>query len=60
MSAIGLHRVVSPAGLLPQAAEGLDASSVIGADEVRIRVERLNLDAASYRQLSARRAWPPT
>ena len=52
MSAIGLHRVVSPAGVLPQAAQRLDASPSIGADEVRVRVERLNLDAASYRQLS--------
>jgi L-erythro-3,5-diaminohexanoate dehydrogenase len=51
VSAIGLHRVVSPAGVLPQAAERLDASPEIGADEVRVRVERLNLDAASYRQL---------
>ena len=52
MSAIGLHRVVSPAGVLPQAAQRLDASPEIGPDEVRVRVERLNLDAASYRQLS--------
>ncbi|HEY7103323.1 MAG TPA: L-erythro-3,5-diaminohexanoate dehydrogenase [Mycobacteriales bacterium] len=51
MSAIGLERVVSPAGVLPQAAERLDASARIAPDEVRIRVERLNLDAASYRQL---------
>ncbi|MFI5907798.1 L-erythro-3,5-diaminohexanoate dehydrogenase [Dactylosporangium sp. NPDC051541] len=51
-SPIGLHRVLAPAGVLPQAAERLDASPAIGADEVRVRVERLNLDAASYRQLS--------
>jgi L-erythro-3,5-diaminohexanoate dehydrogenase len=51
VSAIGLERVVSPAGVLPQAAERLDASARIAPDEVRIRVERLNLDAASYRQL---------
>jgi L-erythro-3,5-diaminohexanoate dehydrogenase len=50
--AIGLHRVLEPAGVLPQAAQRLDASPSIGPDEVRIRVERLNLDAASYRQLS--------
>jgi L-erythro-3,5-diaminohexanoate dehydrogenase len=52
-SPIGLHRVLAPAGVLPQAAERLDTSPVVGADEVRVRVERLNLDAASYRQLSA-------
>ncbi|MGW0436425.1 L-erythro-3,5-diaminohexanoate dehydrogenase [Micromonospora sp. NPDC003197] len=51
-SPVGLHRVVEPAGVLPQAALRLDASREIGADEVRIRVERLNLDAASFRQLS--------
>ena len=50
-SPIGLHRVVSPVGVLPQAAEQLDSQPEIGADEVRVAVERLNLDAASYRQL---------
>jgi L-erythro-3,5-diaminohexanoate dehydrogenase len=51
VSAIGLERVMSPAGVLPQAAQRLDASAEIAPDEVRVRVERLNLDAASYRQL---------
>jgi len=37
--------------VLPQAAEKLDARPEIWPDEVRITVERLNLDAASYRQL---------
>jgi L-erythro-3,5-diaminohexanoate dehydrogenase len=37
---------------LPQAALRLDASPAIGPDEVRIAVERLNLDAASFRQLA--------
>ncbi|MEV1145537.1 zinc-binding alcohol dehydrogenase, partial [Micromonospora sp. NPDC049799] len=50
-SPVGLHRVVEPAGVLPQAAWRLDASPEIAANEVRIRVERLNLDAASFRQL---------
>ena len=50
-SPFGLHRVIAPAGCLPQAAERLDAVSEIWPDEVRIVVERLNLDAASYRQL---------
>ncbi|MFY1670748.1 zinc-binding alcohol dehydrogenase [Plantactinospora sp. WMMB334] len=52
MSAVGLRRVVEPAGVLPQAAYRLDARGEIAADEVRIRVERLNLDAASFRQLA--------
>jgi L-erythro-3,5-diaminohexanoate dehydrogenase len=38
--------------VLPQAAARLDASPEIGPDEVRISVQRLNLDAASFRQLS--------
>jgi L-erythro-3,5-diaminohexanoate dehydrogenase len=53
-SPVGLHRVLEPAGVLPQAAWRLDAAPEIGADEVRIAVERLNLDAASYRQLATK------
>jgi L-erythro-3,5-diaminohexanoate dehydrogenase len=49
---VGLDRVLEPAGVLPQAAWRLDARPEIGADEVRISVERLNLDAASFRQLA--------
>ena len=48
---VGLHRVVEPAGVLPQAAARLDTRRQLWPDEVRIRVERLNLDAASFRQL---------
>ncbi|MEV0608305.1 zinc-binding alcohol dehydrogenase [Polymorphospora rubra] len=51
-SPVGLHRVVEPVGVLPQAAWRLDASPRVGPDEVLIDVERLNLDAASFRQLS--------
>ena len=50
-SPLGLHRVIDPPGVLPQAAWQLDAAPAIARDEVRIRVDRLNLDAASYRQL---------
>ena len=50
-SPVGLHRVLEPAGVLPQAAERLDTRRELWPDEVRIRVERLNLDAASFRQL---------
>jgi L-erythro-3,5-diaminohexanoate dehydrogenase len=50
-SPLGLHRVIEPPGVLPQAAWRLDATPAIAPDEVRIRVDRLNLDAASYRQL---------
>ena len=50
-SPLGLHRVIDPPGVLPQAAWQLDATPAIAPDEVRIRVDRLNLDAASYRHL---------
>jgi L-erythro-3,5-diaminohexanoate dehydrogenase len=51
-SPLGLHRVLEPGGVLPQAAWRLDARPEIWPDEVRVRVHRLNLDAASFRQLS--------
>jgi L-erythro-3,5-diaminohexanoate dehydrogenase len=51
---VGLHRVLEPVGVLPQAARRLDTDPVIRDDEVRLRVERLNLDAASFRQLAAK------
>jgi L-erythro-3,5-diaminohexanoate dehydrogenase len=48
---VGLHRVLEPAGVLPQAALRLDTRRELWPDETRVRVERLNLDAASFRQL---------
>ena len=51
-SPVGLHRVLEPAGVLPQAALRLDPSPELWPDEVRVRVDRLNLDAASFRQLT--------
>lgn len=55
-SAIGLHRVADGGAVLPQAATRLDPDAPLRADEVRVRVERLNLDAASYRQLHTKHA----
>lgn len=56
-SPVGLHRVLEPAGAaLPQAAARLDARPELWPDEVRIRVETLNLDAASFRQLHDKHA----
>ena len=51
-SPLGLHRVIEPAGALPQAAWRLDPSPELWPDEARVRVDRLNLDAASFRQLT--------
>jgi L-erythro-3,5-diaminohexanoate dehydrogenase len=53
-SPVGLHRVLEPAGALPQAALRLDDRPAIAADEVRVAVRRLNLDAASFRQLATK------
>ena len=43
--------MLEPAGVLPQAAWRPDARSEIWPDEVRVAVDRLNLDAASFRPL---------
>ncbi len=51
---VGMHRVLEPVGVLPQAAQRLDTDPVIRDDEVRVRVQRLNLDAASFRQLEGK------
>lgn len=54
-SPFGLHRVVMEPGdtpALPQQAAKVNPTAEIGPDEVRISVEVLNLDAASYRQLA--------
>jgi L-erythro-3,5-diaminohexanoate dehydrogenase len=50
----GLHRVLDDGVVLPQAAQRLDTRREIWPDEVRVRVETLNLDAASFRQLETK------
>lgn len=60
-SPVGLHRVLEPSGdavTLPQAAKRLDARPDLWPDEVRIGLDTLNLDAASYRQLSGQHTTP--
>jgi L-erythro-3,5-diaminohexanoate dehydrogenase len=55
----GLHRVLDDASagrVLPQAARRLDTRRTLWPDEVRVRVETLNLDAASFRQLEEKHA----
>ena len=56
----GLHRVLDRGPdsrrVLPQAAQRLDTRREIWPDEVRVRVETLNLDAASFRQLEGKHA----
>lgn len=48
----GLRRVVSPKGSLPQQADIVDPSLPIGEDEILIEVECLNIDSASFHQIS--------
>jgi L-erythro-3,5-diaminohexanoate dehydrogenase len=49
---LGLQRVVEPKGALPQQAEKVDPSLPIAADELLIEVESLNIDSASFHQIS--------
>jgi NADPH:quinone reductase-like Zn-dependent oxidoreductase len=58
-SPVGLHRVIEPPGVLPQAARRLDPDPRIRENEVRVRLERLNLDAASFRQLHTEHGGDP-
>src|SRR5579864_3734531 len=58
-SALGLHRVIDPPGVLPQAAWRLDPNPAIAGDEVRVRVDRLNLPISSYRQIRETYAGDP-
>ncbi len=51
MDPYGLSRVVGEPGVLPQRARRLDPSLPLREDELLIDVERLNIDAASFRQL---------
>lgn len=48
----GTHRTIEPKGSLPQPAWKLDNSAEIWDNELLIDVETLNVDAASFRQIS--------
>jgi L-erythro-3,5-diaminohexanoate dehydrogenase len=47
----GLHRVIEPAGSLPQAAKRLDATGPGFDNEIVIEVDTLNIDSASFHQI---------
>ncbi len=47
----GLHRVVEPAGVLPQPAWKIDNKMEIYDNEILIDVETLNIDSASFTQI---------
>lgn len=50
--ALGIQRVISPKGVLPQQAERIDPLLPIAEDELLIEVESLNIDSASFHQIS--------
>jgi L-erythro-3,5-diaminohexanoate dehydrogenase len=50
-SPYGTHRVLEPAGVLPQAAWKIDNESSIYDNEILIAVSTLNIDAASFAQM---------
>lgn len=49
---LGVQRVVSPVGVLPQQADVLDPSLPLAEDELLLEVECLNVDSASFHQIS--------
>ncbi|MCM2323175.1 MAG: L-erythro-3,5-diaminohexanoate dehydrogenase [Oligoflexia bacterium] len=49
---LGIQRVVKQKGVLPQQADVLDPSLPIAEDELLIEVESLNIDSASFHQIS--------
>src|SRR4029453_4584091 len=51
-SPYGVHRVLDPPGEMPQGAKRLDTSLPIYSNEILVRVERINVDSTSFRQLS--------
>ncbi|HZZ01190.1 MAG TPA: L-erythro-3,5-diaminohexanoate dehydrogenase [Candidatus Baltobacteraceae bacterium] len=49
---LGTHRVIEPAGAMPQAAWKIDNTPVPHANEVLCDVETLNIDSASFKQIA--------
>ncbi|HLY02289.1 MAG TPA: L-erythro-3,5-diaminohexanoate dehydrogenase [Candidatus Cybelea sp.] len=49
---LGVHRVLEPAGAMPQDAWKLDNTPAAGENEILCDVEVLNIDSASFRQIA--------
>lgn len=49
---LGAHRVLEPAGAMPQAAWRIDNTPVVGENEILCEVDVLNIDSASFRQIA--------
>ena len=50
--ALGTHRVLEPAGSMPQSAWKVDNTPTAAANEILCDVEILNIDSASFKQIS--------
>jgi L-erythro-3,5-diaminohexanoate dehydrogenase len=50
--ALGTHRVLEPAGAMPQSAWKIDCTPVACENEILCEVETLNIDSASFKQIS--------
>jgi L-erythro-3,5-diaminohexanoate dehydrogenase len=50
-SKYGIHRVIEPVGILPQAATKLDNTPICHPNEMLIEVDTLNIDSASFHQI---------
>jgi L-erythro-3,5-diaminohexanoate dehydrogenase len=48
---LGTHRVLEPAGAMPQDAWRIDNTPVAGTNEILCDVEALNIDSASFKQI---------
>ena len=51
---LGIHRVIEPAGVLPQPADKIDNTMEIYDNEVLIDVHTLNIDSASFTEIVRR------
>ncbi len=50
--ALGTHRVIEPAGAMPQSAWKIDCTPVACENEILCEVETLNIDSASFKQIA--------
>jgi L-erythro-3,5-diaminohexanoate dehydrogenase len=49
---LGIHRVIEPEGAMPQQAWRLDNTPAAAANEILCEVEALNIDSASFKQIT--------
>jgi L-erythro-3,5-diaminohexanoate dehydrogenase len=59
LHALGTHRVIDPPGAMPQNARKLDNTPLAHENEILCDVETLNIDSASFKQISDYRKADP-